>query len=194
MLDLVLALILAYLIGCVSFAYLAGRLKGRDLRTEGTGNLGAKNVQRVLGNSLAITVLALDVFKGGAAVFAAMALSDETLAPFIGWLGVVCGHGWPVFLRFKGGKGLAPSAGALLVISPFLLLVELLAGVIILIISRNAYVAAIVMAGCLPIMVYTLKAAPSVVAVSIVISAVIIYLHKKNIIDIREGFKWKYKS
>ena len=194
MYEIILSFFLTYLIGSVNFAYLAGRLKGKDLREEGSGNLGAKNVQRVLGSSFAIAVLALDVLKGGAGVFVAMALSGEKLAAFIGWLGIVCGHGWPVFLKFRGGKGLASSAGALMVISPFLLVVELVAGMIILIISRNFYIAAIIMTAFLPIMVYILKAGPSLVVASFVISALIIYLHKKNILEIRSGLGRKFKT
>ena len=99
MTELILAFALAYLMGSISFAYIAGMMKGLDLRKEGSGTLGARNVKRVVGKGAASAVLLLDLIKGAGAVYMASIISESEQAAMTGWLGVVCGHGWPVFLR-----------------------------------------------------------------------------------------------
>ena len=182
-LEFSLPFILAYLIGSISFAYIAGRMQGLDLRKEGSGTLGARNVKRVVGKGAAFAVLLLDLTKGAGAVYLASLISESGQAAMTGWLGVVCGHGWPIFLRFKGGKGLASSVGALLVISPFILLSELALGGMLLLLSRQVYLSASLMAASLPLFVY-LFGKPETFAISIPISAVILILHRHNIRDL----------
>lgn len=181
-LELFLIFISSYLMGSISFAYIAGRLKGLDLRREGSGTLGARNVKRVVGKGAAFTVLLLDLVKGAGAVYLASLMSDSDQASMTGWLGVICGHGWPIFLRFKGGKGLASSVGALLVISPLILLYELALGGILLLLSKQVYLSATIMAGLLPLFVY-LFGKPETFAISIPVSALILILHRQNIRD-----------
>ncbi|MBL4848018.1 MAG: glycerol-3-phosphate 1-O-acyltransferase PlsY [Planctomycetes bacterium] len=116
-----LIVVAGYLLGAVPFALLAGRvLKGIDLREHGSGNLGATNALRVLGKPAGVTVLLLDAAKGGLPVVLAPALLPA--AP--PWLPValaaaaILGHVFPIYLRFKGGKGVATSAGAFLALHP----------------------------------------------------------------------------
>ena len=182
MLKLTLAFILSYLIGSISFAYIAGRMKGLDLRKEGSGTLGARNIKRVVGKSAAFAVLFLDLIKGAGAVYLASLISEGDQAAMTGWLGVICGHGWPLFLRFKGGKGLASSVGALMVISPLILAAELAIGAILLALKRQVYLSATVMVLLLPPLAYLL-AKPETFAISIPVSAVILILHRQNIRD-----------
>ncbi|MDT8318843.1 MAG: glycerol-3-phosphate acyltransferase [bacterium] len=188
MTELILTFALTYLIGSISFAYIAGRMKGLDLRKEGSGTLGARNVKRVIGEKAASAVLLLDLVKGAGAVYLAGLISESAQASMTGWLGVICGHGWPIFLRFKGGKGLASSVGALLLISPFILASELALGGILLLSGRQVYLSASLMAASLPLFVYRFGK-PETFVISIVISAVILILHRKNIMDLIE--KWK---
>lgn len=114
-----LSIVLAYLLGSLSFSYFIVRwLRGIDVRTVGSGNAGATNVLRTAGKGPAILTLLLDVGKGSLAVWVAR-LADLDPA----WVGlaataVVCGHVFPVFSSFRGGKGVATAAGALLVLSP----------------------------------------------------------------------------
>lgn len=110
----ILAIILSYFIGSISFSVLYGKLiKGVDVRNHGSGNAGATNTLRVLGIGPAITVLILDLLKGMGAVFLARAVSDVI------WVEVACGvmaivgHNWPVWFKFKGGKGIATAIGVL---------------------------------------------------------------------------------
>ena len=182
-LDFSLPFILAYLIGSISFAYIAGRMQGLDLRKEGSGTLGARNVKRVVGKGAALAVLLLDLIKGAGAVYLASLISEGDQAAMTGWFGVVCGHGWPIFLRFKGGKGLASSVGALLVISPLILASELALGAILLLLSRQVYLSASLMAASLPLFIH-LFGRPETFAISIPISAVILILHRHNIRDL----------
>lgn len=125
MVKMVSGLIVSYLIGSIPFAYLLGRItRGIDLRQYGSGNLGATNAFRVLGKGTGTTVLILDILKGTLAVLCAKSFfySDnsgisEHLFLCLAAVAVVCGHNWTIFLRFKGGKGVATSLGVLIAFS-----------------------------------------------------------------------------
>lgn len=123
--TLLLLLVGAFLLGAVPFGYLAGRLRGIDLRTAGSGNIGATNTLRVLGPAMGTAVLLLDVMKGLVPVLVAARLShgsDGGAAngwPVVGaGLAAVLGHTYSPFLRFRGGKGVATSLGVLIGLSP----------------------------------------------------------------------------
>lgn len=103
-----------YLIGAVPFGYLAGKLRGIDIREHGSGNIGATNVLRTLGKPIGITVLILDVLKGLAPVLIAKYFSDSSLVYILTAFATIMGHNYTFWLGFKGGKGIATSAGALL--------------------------------------------------------------------------------
>ncbi|MFA4986772.1 MAG: glycerol-3-phosphate 1-O-acyltransferase PlsY [Candidatus Brocadiia bacterium] len=119
--------ILAYLIGAIPFGWLAGKiLKGVDIREHGSGNIGATNAGRVLGKRIGLTVLFLDAFKGFAPVYfipmipqfyAITGTAWTFFAPALG-LATILGHNWPVYIGFKGGKGMSTSLGVLLALSP----------------------------------------------------------------------------
>ncbi|MAZ92323.1 MAG: acyl-phosphate glycerol 3-phosphate acyltransferase [Maricaulis sp.] len=115
----VLAVLVAYLLGAIPFGLVVGKAwKGIDIRQHGSGNLGATNALRVLGKPVGVTVLLLDALKGAGPVLAFPALLARLELPPPGWLpaalalAAILGHVFPVYLRFKGGKGVATSAGA----------------------------------------------------------------------------------
>ncbi|SER44811.1 glycerol-3-phosphate 1-O-acyltransferase PlsY [Salipaludibacillus aurantiacus] len=111
----VIAIILSYLTGAVSFSYVIGkRYKNLDIREHGSGNAGATNTLRVMGVAPAITVLLLDCGKGIASVWIGYLLSggDPLIAAFCG-LAAILGHNWPVYYGFRGGKGVATTIGVL---------------------------------------------------------------------------------
>lgn len=109
----------AYLLGAVPFGLLVVRLvTGRDIRAEGSGNIGATNVFRIAGPALGIVVLALDMVKGAVPVLVARQIGASPAVAVAAGLATIVGHNWPVFLRGKGGKGIATSYGALLALSP----------------------------------------------------------------------------
>lgn len=111
----VIAVIFSYLLGSVSFSVvLAKSLKGIDIRQHGSGNAGATNTLRVLGKGPAIMVLALDVVKGIAAVWLGRWLGgDYVWVPLLCGLAAIVGHNWPIYFRFRGGKGIATTIGVM---------------------------------------------------------------------------------
>ncbi|ADH99647.1 glycerol-3-phosphate 1-O-acyltransferase PlsY [Salisediminibacterium selenitireducens] len=117
MLQVAGAVLVAYLLGSISFSYLAGQLlKKLDIRDHGSGNAGATNTLRVLGKGPAIVVLLLDAGKGVAAVWIGFLMSggiDPLLAGSLAGLASILGHNWPVFFGFRGGKGVATTIGVL---------------------------------------------------------------------------------
>src|SRR5262249_20737440 len=119
-----IAVVVAYLLGSIPFALLAGRLRGVDLRTVGSGNLGAANVFRNLGRGMGVAVMLADIGKGVVAVVIARALTDAPW-PAIAGVAAVLGHVFPVWLRFRGGKGVAVAGGAVIGLMPWVSLVVL---------------------------------------------------------------------
>ena len=113
-LSAIILILTGYLIGAVPFGYLAGKLRGIDIREHGSGNIGATNVLRTLGKPIGITVLILDVLKGLAPVLIAKYFSDNSLIHILTAFATIMGHNYTFWLGFKGGKGIATSAGALL--------------------------------------------------------------------------------
>ena len=110
---------LVYIMGSIPWGYMVFRLhQGADIRTYGSGKLVTSNILRTAGLRVAIVVLALDVSKGVLAVFLARAISDSPVAELLAALLTMIGHNWPLFLGFKGGRGLAPAAGSMAIFSP----------------------------------------------------------------------------
>ena len=156
MMYLLLA-VLSYLFGAVPFGFLVARARGVDIRSVGSGNIGATNVFRTVGKGWGILTLLLDALKGyiPAAVFPAF-LSRATgceagnAAPVVFACLAVAGHNWPVYLRFKGGKGIATTAGALLGIAPAALGVGVCVWVAAFVLTRYVSVASILAALAVP--------------------------------------------
>ncbi len=141
-----LVLVAAYLLGSIPFAYLAGRLNGVDLRTVGSGNLGATNVFRTLGRSVGITVMVLDIAKGAAAVLLAQWVVGGPWWPIAAGALAILGHVFPVWTGFKGGKGVAVGAGALIGLVPLASAVLIVLWFVIVLLTRYVSVASIVCA------------------------------------------------
>ena len=122
----ILAIALGYLLGSIPTAYIAGCLrKGVDVRKVGGGNVGAVNTFREIGAREGIIVLLVDIAKGAAAIFIAQALVSSLLVAILAGVAVVVGHSWPVFLRFRGGKGAATTIGVFLALTPGEMLIAL---------------------------------------------------------------------
>jgi glycerol-3-phosphate acyltransferase PlsY len=108
----------SYLIGSIPFALLLGKLRGVDIRQQGSGNVGTTNVLRSAGAGAGATALVCDILKGVAAVFIARYTIGTPAGEMAAGLAAVAGHDWSVFIRFRGGKGVATAAGALFVMVP----------------------------------------------------------------------------
>lgn len=187
------ALLASWLIGSIPWAYLAGRLlKGVDLRTYGSGNLGATNVLRLLGAPAAMMVYALDAAKGFVPVFAFPALFG--FPPRGGWaiacgLVAILGHVRPVFLRFNGGgKGVATASGVFFALTPLATFASLIGFVLLMATTRTMSVASLTGAAILPVGVALTHGARSLVfAVSLGVALFVYWTHRANIGRLRRG-------
>lgn len=143
----------AYLAGSIPFGLLIGKMKGIDVRQHGSGNIGATNVTRVVGKGWGKLCFALDLLKGALPVLLVKLLfKDEYgLLPSIAALFAVAGHMFPVWIGFKGGKGVSTAAGAILALCPIPLLTALLTWVIVFLLSRYVSLASILAAALLPV-------------------------------------------
>ena len=161
MVTLAVVLIGSYLLGSIPFGYLAGRLVGIDIRKAGSGNVGATNVVRVLGKRYGYPVFALDVLKGFGAVKISMLMAPgrppEWNSPeifgILAAMSSVLGHLYPPWLKFKGGKGVATSAGALLALTPVATLIGVAIWIIVFWLTRYVSLASMIAAVVLPIVI-----------------------------------------
>ena len=133
-----LSLVVAYLLGSIPSAYLFGRRSGVDIRAVGDRNVGAFNVFRHVGLIAGIGTLAADAGKGALAMVVTKALSGDMLVVFLAGGAVVAAHNWPVFLHFRGGRGVAAAVGILLVLLPREMSISLGLATISLLLTRNS--------------------------------------------------------
>lgn len=198
---IILAIIISYLIGSIPTAYIFGRLlKGIDIRKFGSGNVGATNALRVLGKGPGITVLILDMLKGFVVVVflgnllapQVPSLPDELLRVILG-TSCICGHNWTIFLRFKGGKGIASTFGVLLGLSVKIPGLKLVLGLVILtwlivfIISRVVSLASVLCGIALPIYTIVFKQSNLLIYLSLLLCIFVILRHKNNLKRICQG-------
>jgi glycerol-3-phosphate acyltransferase PlsY len=178
------------LLGGLPFGYWFVRLtSGRDIRTMGSGNIGATNVQRTMGTKAGVMVLFLDILKGFLAVwFAALLTRGNTLALALAAAAVMLGHCYPVFLRFKGGKAVACFVGAFLYLAPLALLITTAVFVTVFALSKYVSLGSIVGALVFPFALWLVNRPPrSILYASIFAAALVIYRHKGNIARLRAG-------
>ena len=184
----------AYLLGSIPFGLLLGKIfGGADVRKSGSGNIGATNVARVVGPVAGVLTLLLDAGKGAAAVWLAGLLSSESATWLIvAMLCVLAGHCFPVWLRFRGGKGVATAAGAFLVLCPIAMLGATLLFLLVVIFWRLVSLGSISAAAAMPLLVYFFWAprhAPpyAVTFGSLAAALLIVYTHDGNIQRLVQG-------
>ena len=190
----------SYLLGSIPFGYLAGRLQGIDIRQAGSCNVGATNVVRLLGKRYGYPVFALDVLKGFAAVKISMLMATgrppEWNSPeifgILAAMSSVLGHLYPPWLKFKGGKGVATSAGALLALTPVSTLIGVAIWIIVFWLTRYVSLASITAAVVLPIVILVVsspdqnKRKPLVYS-SVCVAAVVVWRHRSNLSRLIRG-------
>lgn len=187
--EQILFSIAAYLFGAIPFGLLVAKSRGVDIRTQGSGNIGATNVFRVLGKGWGIFTFVLDALKGfiPAFVFPRMAGLDPEWGVLFG-IAAILGHSFPVYLKFKGGKGVATSAGMLLGVAPMAVLVGFVCWVLCMVISRIVSLSSIVAAIAVAVAVWVLDPTALVVNVALTTLAVlVIWLHRANIRRLLNG-------
>lgn len=190
-----LVLVIAYLVGGIPFGYLLVRLKtGQDVRSMGSGNIGATNVLRTTGRAIAVGTLLLDIAKGIFAVWFASRLTHASpLWTSAAALAVMAGHAFPVFLRFHGGKAVASFIGAFLYLTPIPLLTVLILFTIVVAVTRYISLGSIVAAGTFPLAVWMILHPPTPVWIAALIAgAFIVYRHQSNIQRIRSGTEFAF--
>jgi len=179
-------LLVSYLLGAVPFGLVLCRLvKGVDLRTVGSGNIGATNAMRVLGTPLGLLAFALDVGKGYAPA-ALLGEGDPTLQVACG-AAAVLGHVFPVYLRFRGGKAVATGAGVLLALEPMILVASGLVWVALLLLFGFVSVSSMAMGLAFPLSAWWLGEPPVVVGGAAGLTVLILVRHRSNISRLLAG-------
>jgi acyl phosphate:glycerol-3-phosphate acyltransferase len=189
-LALAVSALLAYLIGGLPFGYWFVRLSaGKDIRTMGSGNIGATNVHRTLGRKPGLIVLLLDVLKGFVAVWLAALISgSDASALAVAAFAVMLGHCYPVFLRFHGGKAVACFVGAFLYLAPLSLAIVAIVFIALVALTKFISLASIVSALLFPLPVWLVtRAAQPILFASVAAALLIVYRHRSNIARLRAG-------
>ncbi len=192
--ELIIILIIAYLLGSVPFGFLLGKIfKGVDLREHGSGNVGATNALRVLGWKMGVIAMILDMMKGVTAIMIARSiLPEQDLLLISTGLVVILGHIFTIYLRFKGGKGVATSAGVFAALLPIPFLFALLSFIITTTLSRFVSLGSIVAALVLVITqtIFTFRngvQSPWYLVLALVVTLFIIVKHRANIKRLLSG-------
>lgn len=162
---------------------------GQDIRTMGSGNIGATNVQRSAGTKAGLIVLALDILKGFLALWVGALITDNApMGLAVASVAVMLGHCYPVFLGFKGGKAVACYVGAILYLSPYTLLMTLVVFVAIVMMSKYVSLASILSALLLPGVYWAIEQPVRELLIATVMAGLlIVYRHKGNIARLRAG-------
>ena len=180
-----LAAVIAYFIGNISPSTLLARARGIDIKKEGSGNAGTTNALRVMGKKAAIITLVVDILKGVVSVLIGWGLAGQ-LGAMVCVLFVMLGHVWPLLLKFKGGKGIATSFGALLALDPLLALIELAIVAAVTLVTKRMSAGSIAGLVLLPVICIFRQPAEFVV-ISIILAVIMLIKHKANIIRIIHG-------
>lgn len=169
---------IGYLLGSIPSAYIAGRLtKGVDIRGLGDCNMGAANAWRELGPRSGIAVIVVDVGKGAASVLIANALGITLPAILLTGLAAVAGHNWPIFLKFRGGRGEATTIGVLSALMPREMLIVLGIAAMPFLISRNVTFASVFLFVPLPFVAWLLGASGALIGYSIALPCLVGFTH-----------------
>ncbi|PYL04681.1 MAG: acyl-phosphate glycerol 3-phosphate acyltransferase [Verrucomicrobia bacterium] len=200
MLTLTGVLLGSYLLGSIPFGYVAGKIRGIDIRKIGSGNIGATNVVRVLGKRYGYSVFVLDFLKGFSAVKISMSIATdagpEWASPEIfgifAAIASVIGHSFPVWLKFRGGKGVATSAGALFGLIPLAALIGIVIWVLVFWFTRYVSVASVVAAATLPLVILIMTRLNQIHGnalfySSLGLAAVVMWRHRSNFSRLMHG-------
>ena len=199
MVTLAVILVGSYMLRSIPFGYLAGRFAGIDIRKLGSGNIGATNAVRVLGKKYGYPVFALDFLKGFGVVRISMLMAS---GPPPGWnspeifgiaaaISCVIGHSYPPWLKFKGGKGVATSAGTLFALAPMVGFIGVAIWMVTFWVTRYVSLASVTAAVALPIVILAVswrnENAKAIFYFSVCVAAVVIWRHRSNLSRLLSG-------
>lgn len=183
----VLLVVICYLIGSIPFSYIAARvLAHTDVRTRGSGNVGATNVFRTSGVGAALVALAGDLLKGVLAAWLGLTLGGLSGAVLCS-LAAVIGHCYPLFLKFRGGKAVATAGGVVLFLMPQVVLILLVIFILVILVSRYVSLASITVAIALPAIAFILHNPWQYILLSVLMAILVVYRHRENIKKLKEG-------
>jgi len=182
------SIVLAYLIGSIPFALLAARRFGAiDLRRVGSGNLGAANVMRASGLKAALLVVSLDMAKGAAGAWLAARGDAGPALPAAAGVAAIVGHVYPLWLRFRGGKGVATACGVFAVLTPLALPPALAVFVAVVWLTKYISLGSVAASIALPPLAYALGSPVPIVAAAVAAAALIVFRHRSNVLRLRTG-------
>ena len=190
----ILLIVIGYLLGSVPVGFILGLRSGIDVRESGSGNVGATNVARVVGKRQGILTLIADTAKGFLPVILAMQLGASLPATILVGTAAFLGHLYPIFLKFKGGKGVATALGIFLALAPMATLVLLVLFGVTVLTSRIVSLSSILTALASPILFWFLAYPPWVVGMAAFIALAITWRHQKNIRRIMNGSEPRFRS
>jgi glycerol-3-phosphate acyltransferase PlsY len=180
--------IISYLLGNISFAYILGKIfTKKDVRDFGSGNAGATNAIRAFGKKIGAMVFIGDVLKGVIAVLIGRSLGETGV--YLAGAMVIIGHNWPVFLNFKGGKGVATTIGVMIIASPFVTLICFVLGLVVIITTRTVSLGSIIGMAMAPVAagIFVRPFNMSLFIFCLFIGTMAIYRHKENIKRLLKG-------
>ena len=184
----IVIVIVAYLIGSIPFGYLIVRGKsGADIRETGSGGTGATNVSRRIGRVAGVLTLLLDAAKGCVAVLIAKAVTGDDWMIAVAAIAALVGHIFPVWLGFRGGKGVATGVGIFLVLAPIALLCAGVVFVAIVVLTRYVSLGSITAAILIPVLVWLQFDSQSLLAAAVVAALLIVFAHRGNIQRLAAG-------
>ena len=186
--TLAIAAVVGYAIGSVPFAYLvARRRRGLDIRTVGSGNVGAANVQRTAGSRAALLTAVLDAAKGAVPVLAVRAAGGSVLAQAVTGVAAVVGHAYPVWLRMRGGKGVSTTLGACLVWMPSVAATALVVFVVTVRVSRMVSLGSVLAAIVIGPLAFAWGAPRATALALCAAGGLIVFRHRSNLLRMTAG-------
>jgi len=186
--DTLTPIVAGYLIGALPTGFVLTQwLRGVDLRRSGSGNPGATNAYRTAGLAAALLVMGADLAKGAGTVVLAARLTDGAVAPVAAGVAAIVGHVYPVWLRFRGGKGVATAAGVFAVLTPLACAMAAAVFVTTVWITRYVSLGSVVATAALPPLALVTGAPAAVVAGGVVAAVVIIVRHRANLARLHAG-------
>jgi glycerol-3-phosphate acyltransferase PlsY len=192
--TLVLACASAYLLGSIPSGLLLGKAYGIDVRREGSGNIGATNLYRTVGRKVGILTLVCDIMKGFIPVL--LVKLSPLPSDYAAWIALAafCGHVFSVFLRFKGGKGVATALGVFLALSPLAVAIALAVFLALVLMWRYVSLGSISAAAVMPPAILLLEGGLMLVFSTAIIALIVILKHRENIERLVKGTENKFKA
>ena len=191
--KLILAFIAAYVLGSIPFGLIISKLWAKiDIRHHGSGNIGMTNVMRTAGYIPGLLTLLFDSGKGAAAVLLAKQVTDDPFLWFACGVMAVAGHNWSIFLRFRGGRGVATTAGVLAATQPAITVVLFIIWFLVVVFTRYVSLASITVAVVFPICQFLFKVPLPELLLGMVVAAFTVFRHRPNIQRLLAGTEYKF--